>query len=172
MPSQTLARLACAALLALAAVTPATADGLPEPSGQVLLSVGGAIAVTNAPGEARFDRAMLEAMPVTGFETGTIWTDGRSSFAGVALSDLLAALGAEGRVLRATALNDYSVEIPAADAVPGGPIVAYHLDGAEMSVRDKGPLWIVYPYDSAAAYRSETIYSRSIWQLHRLDILP
>jgi hypothetical protein len=41
-----------------------------------------------------------------------------------------------------------------------------------MSVRDKGPLWLVYPYDSAAKYQSEVVFSRSIWQLNRLEIAP
>jgi hypothetical protein len=39
-----------------------------------------------------------------------------------------------------------------------------------MSVRDKGPLWVIYPYDSDD-YRSEVIYSRSIWQLDRLEVV-
>ena len=73
--------------------------------------------------------------------------------------------------LRATAINDYTVEIPVSDAVEGGPIIAYSVDGKPMSVRDKGPLWVIYPYDSGAQYRSEVIYSRSIWQLDRIEVV-
>ena len=40
-----------------------------------------------------------------------------------------------------------------------------------MSIRDKGPLWVVYPYDSSADYRTEVIYSRSIWQLDRIEVV-
>jgi hypothetical protein len=76
----------------------------------------------------------------------------------------------DGRLL-ATAINDYTVEIPLSDAVEGGPIIAYLMDGEEMSIRDKGPLWVIYPYDSDADFRSEVVYSRSIWQLDRLEIL-
>ena len=54
----------------------------------------------------------------------------------------------------------------------GGPIIAYMMNGEEMSVRNKGPLWLVYPYDLNHEYRSEVIYSRSIWQLDRIDVLP
>ena len=79
-------------------------------------------------------------------------------------------MGVTDGTLLATAINDYTVEIPVSDAVPGGPIVAYLMDGQEMPVRDKGPLWIVYPYDSSAAYRSEVVYSRSIWQLDRIEV--
>jgi hypothetical protein len=36
-------------------------------------------------------------------------------------------------------------------------------------VRDKGPLWVVYPYDSKPDYQSELIYVRSIWQLAQME---
>ena len=45
-------------------------------------------------------------------------------------------------------------------------------NGGRMSVRDKGPLWIVYPFDSSEEYQAELIYSRSIWQLVRIEVLP
>jgi hypothetical protein len=49
-------------------------------------------------------------------------------------------------------------------------LIAYAMDGKEMSVRYKGPLWIVYPYDSNANYRTEITYARSVWQLDRIDV--
>lgn len=150
--------------------TAASAD-LPTPSGEVLLTVTGAISETNAVGKAHFDREMLEALDREGFTTTTIWTDGARSFVGVSLAELLEAVGAEGSVLRASAINDYTVEIPVADAVEGGPIVAYLMDDEPMSVRDKGPLWIVYPFDSARELQSEEIYARSIWQLNRIEVV-
>jgi hypothetical protein len=150
----------------------APAQTLPAPSGEVLLTVTGDIAVTNADGAAVFDRAMLEAMDPVEFSTTTTWTDGPQVFTGVLLLDLLALLGVTEGMLRATAINDYAVDIPVSDAVEGGPIVAYLLNGAPMSVRDKGPLWIVYPYDAKREYRSEVIYSRSIWQLDRVEVRP
>ncbi|MEQ9124073.1 MAG: molybdopterin-dependent oxidoreductase [Alphaproteobacteria bacterium] len=157
-------------LLALIAAGPAAAE-VAQPTGSVVLTVSGRI---DAPpgASARFDMAMLRALPAREFETSTIWTDGTHRFRGVSLAALLEAVGADGTLLRATALNDYSVEIPVADAVPEGPIVAYEFDGREMSVREKGPLWVVYPFDADADYRTESIYSRSIWQLDRLEVLP
>lgn len=161
---------ALAASLSLVALD-AGAEPLPEPTGDVLLTVSGAIARGDAEGVARLDRAMLEALPVAEFTTATVWTEGAHSFTGVPLADLLEHVGAEGALLRASAINDYTVEIPVDDAVSGGPIVAYRMDGEEMSVRDKGPLWIVYPYDSSADYRNEIIYARSIWQLDRIEVV-
>ena len=72
--------------------------------------------------------------------------------------------------LEAVALNDYAVTIPASDAVEGGPIVAYAHNGQAMSVREKGPLWVVYPFDANDTYKSEEYYARSIWQLDRIVV--
>lgn len=152
------------------ATTPARTEPLSQPQGDVILSVGGNIKQTNVDGRAVFDLAMLKQLPVRTFSTTTIWTEGANAFTGVLLKDLLDALGSSGTQIKATAINDYAVDIPASDAVEGGAIVAYEMNGKPMPVREKGPLWIVYPYDASPDYRTETIYSRSIWQLHQLDI--
>jgi len=159
--------LAFAVIVAL----PVSAKDLSVPEGDVILTVSGPLETTNVNGTAQFDLEMLEALDATTFETSTIWTEGEHSFLGVSLAVLADWLGLEGDRLRATAINDYAIEIPLTDAVEGGPIVAYRMDGDIMSVRDKGPLWIIYPYDSNADYRTEVVYSRSIWQLDRIKVV-
>lgn len=138
--------------------------------GKILLTVTGHIAPPNGAKSATFDLAALRALPQTTFQTATIWTEGRPTFTGVSLRVLLDEVGAGGRSIHAVALNDYAVDIPITDAVEGGPIVAYEIDGKALPIRKRGPLWIVYPYDARAGYRSEVVYARSIWQLDRLDI--
>lgn len=143
-----------------------------KPTGTVLLTITGSVAGAAAPVTAQLDQAMLAALPQASFTTTTIWTEGPQTFTGVPLSALLAATGMTGRAILARAINDYSVEIPVETWPSDGPIVAYLRNGKPMSVREKGPLWIVYPYDARADYRSEVVYSRSIWQLDRLELKP
>lgn len=112
----------------------------------------------------------LRAMGEREIHTTTIWSDGVQAFVGVSLDVLMDQVGVSEGTLEAAAVNDYAVEIPLSDARPDGPIVAYLRNGEEMSLRDKGPLWIVYPYDSGAQFRTEEIYSRSIWQLNRITV--
>ena len=151
-------------------VTLAVTFAAPAWAGDIVLTVSGKVAAPNMGDAWTFDMQALQGLPSERFETATIWTEGAQSFEGVSLEALLDHVGASGETIRATALNDYSVAIPVSDAVTGGPIVAYKRDGAEMSVRDKGPLWIIYPFDDNHAYRSEEYYSRSIWQLDRIEI--
>lgn len=118
-----------------------------------------------------YDRAALEALGIETVETTTIWTEGVQVFEGVPLARLMQEIGAQEGKMLATAINDYTVEIPLSDAVENGPIVAITMNGAQMSVRDKGPLWVVYPYDANEDYRTEVVYSRSIWQLDRIEVV-
>lgn len=171
LPAQAMAETA-----APMTVAPVTVAPLEAPTGPVLLTLRGAIAATNATGgsqgEARFDAAMLAALPRTSLATSTIWTEGVVHFAGVELATLAARLGVTSGRLRITAINDYSVDIPMAEITPGGALLADQRDGKPMSIRDKGPLWVVYPYDASPAFRNEVIYSRSVWQVDRIEILP
>jgi hypothetical protein len=165
------AALALCPLVALAlAAGPLPATPPPPPSGEPVLTVGGAIAQTNAPEGAVFDLATLESLSSVSFTTTTQWTEGEVTFTGVPLRGLLDGLGATGTVVRATALNDYSVEIPYDSLGEDAPIVAYRMNGETFSRREKGPLWIVFPYDRDPAYRTETIFGQSIWQLDRLTV--
>lgn len=156
----------------LAILHAAGANALEPAQGPVVLTITGAISQANADQAAALDIELLESIGTVVFETSTIWTEGVQTFKGVELSALLKAVGASGSQLRASAINDYAVEIPTSDAVTGGPIVAFLRNGDPMGVRNKGPLWIVYPYDSSADYRTELVYSRSIWQLDRIEVLP
>lgn len=159
-------------LLAMGVGTaPLQAQEIPPPQGPVILRITGDIAVTNVDDALEFDRETFAALDDTLIETSTIWTEGRHSFQGVSLHTLTELLGVTEGTLLASAINDYTVEIPVSDAVPGGPIIAYRLNGDEMSVRDKGPLWVIYPYDSSPEYRTAVINARSIWQLDRLKVV-
>lgn len=157
--------------ISMLAMLPLAAASQAAPAGEVLLTVTGPMADQAEAEAVQFDLEMLQELGTVEFETSTIWTQGVQTFEGVPLSALVESLGMSGTTLRATAINDYAVDIPISDAVEDGPIIAYKLNGEEMSVRDKGPLWIVYPYDSKKEYQSEVVYSRSIWQLDRIEVI-
>ncbi|MCE6961885.1 molybdopterin-dependent oxidoreductase [Cereibacter sphaeroides] len=160
-----------AAGLVVALALPALAQDLSPPSGQPVLTVDGPIQVTNVAGKAVFDMRMLQDMPKMSYRTSTVWTDGVLEFTGVPLKALLDRLGAaEGVSVSAKAINDYAVEIPADAITDEAPIIAYHIEGEEFSRREKGPLWVLFPYDADEKYRTEVTYGRSIWQLDRLTV--
>jgi hypothetical protein len=144
----------------------ARAQAEEAPEGTVLTVVPG-------PGAepVHFTDADLAALPTVTFATGTIWTEEVHEFSGPSLATVMAAAGIpEGALqVRLTALNHYSVQIELSQVEDDAPIVANRIDGAAFSVRDKGPLWIVFPYDSEARFRSETVFALSVWQLRHIE---
>jgi len=62
---------------------------------------------------------------------------------------------ADATILKVTALNDYTIEVPIADAKEWPTILALKADGENMSVRDKGPLWLVYPRHMNAQFGND-----------------
>lgn len=146
-------------------------DGsLPPASGPVILTITGSIARTNAPGRAEFDRAMLEALGVETLATGSSWTDGMQRFEGVRASKVLAAAGAEGSAVRATALNDYIAEIPMKTLENYPVLLALRQNGAVLTARDKGPIWIVFPRDDYPSLDDPRIDLQWVWQLRTIDV--
>ncbi|MDX5414196.1 MAG: oxidoreductase [Rhodobacterales bacterium] len=118
-----------------------------------------------------FTDADLMALPQISFTTSTIWTNAEAEFSGPSLAAVLAAAGAGDGDLRMTAVNDYKVDMPRGRVEDSAPIVANRIDGAPFGIRDKGPLWLVFPFDSDARFQTEEVYSFSIWQLTQIQIL-
>jgi hypothetical protein len=144
-------------------------EPLPLPQGPVLLTVAGAIQETNAPGEARFDRAMLERLGHDKVRTTTPWTDGVKTFDGIKLKTVLDRVGARGVQVKASALNDFTSTIPFED-LRYEPVLAMAMDGRVLTRRDRGPLWLVYPRDTYDVLMDSRFEDRWVWQTNRLDV--
>lgn len=158
-----------AAALLLAGLGTA-ARALEKPAGPVVLTLSGRVRSPNNGAAAEFDMAMLERLPQTSFTTRTPWYAQARKFTGPLLRDVLAAAGAQGTTLRAVALNDYWVELPVVDTAQYDVIVARLLDDKPMAVRDKGPLFIIYPFDAHPDLRNPVHYGRSAWQLRTIEV--
>ncbi len=156
---------------ALGGAARAAKPSLPAPKGPVILTVSGKIGVFNADDTAEFDRAMLESYGSSSFTTWTPWYNNPVTFSGVPMAKLMAILRANGTSVLATALNDYETRLPISDFKRFNVLLAIKRNGKYMPVSDKGPLFIVYPYDSNPELKSQKYYSRSAWQLASLEVL-
>lgn len=163
-------RFFTASALLFALTLPCVAQALDAPKERPILVISGKIGEKNAGDVARFDMRMIKALPQHSFTTSSPWFDKPVKFTGPLLADVLAAVKASGTSVSAVAINDYRVTIPAADATTFKVIVAHLIDDQPIPVREKGPLFVIYPFDSSAELRSSTYYERSIWQLKALEI--
>lgn len=157
-------------LLLIATTAALGAPALADVRGRIVLSVTG----RNPEGVAGyrdFDLPALEALGRETLVTRTTWTGAAEQhFAGVKLARVIGALGFVGSSMRASALNDYAVDVPMADATERGAFLATRLDGAVLRVRDRGPVWLIYPWSQRPELDVALFRERAIWQLRRLDL--
>lgn len=170
-PSRGLIRSLAMELGLILALAGTSVHAMEVPKGTVILEVAGRISVSNhESGSVRFDRSMLEELGLIEVVTHTPWTEGSIRFEGILVRDLLRAVGADGTSVRAVAINDYAIEIPTVDFEDYPVILALRRDGEYMRIRDKGPLWMIYPWQDNPELRTEIYHSRSIWQLKHLTV--
>lgn len=157
------------ATMLLGAATTQAAQ-LPSPTGPVILTISGNISNTNGDAVAEFDLAMLDALAQRTTNAKTPWFDAETSFSGPLGKAILDYVGATGDTLRVIALNDYASDIPTGDFRELDTILATRIDDRPLSVRDKGPLFVIYPFDSDPSLLNEVYFSRSVWQVSRIEV--
>ncbi|MDC7712340.1 molybdopterin-dependent oxidoreductase [Vogesella indigofera] len=154
----------------LVVVFSANAFALDKPTGRPILTVSGLISEKNAGNDAQFDTAMLDKLPQQKMTVETPWYKTAQTFEGPLFRDVLKATGIKGKKLYVVALNDYAAEIPLADLEKYDVILARKINGKVLHVRDKGPLFIMYPFDKKPELRTKDIYSRCVWQVNRIRV--
>ena len=159
-----------ASVIAFNALLTTPSQALDAAKNEPILVVKGLISQTNSDKDAVFDMAMLDALPGREASMLTPWTEGKTTFKGPLLRAVLEAVGAKGKTIVVKAINDYSAEIPLEDATNYDTILATQMNGAPMSIRDKGPLFLIYPFDSNPELANEKYFSRSVWQIHEIEI--
>ena len=133
---------------------------------QVLLTVSNAAGATTS-----LDRAALEALSQATITTMTPFTEGVATFTGPTMQAVLQAANAiTGTLLKLTALNDYAVDVPMSDVLAYMPILAMRQDGKVLSVRNKGPLWLMYPLSDRPDLNVPKIHDRLIWQVKAVAV--
>ncbi len=129
------------------------------------------VVLNGADAPISYDLDAMRAMPHHDIHTSTPWTDGMQHFRGIPLSALLGDTP-DDHDIYLRAINDYTVTMPFSAVSGDYPIVAYEHNGSAMSVRDKGPYWLIFPFDMAPEFRTDSAYSRSVWQLVRIEVMP
>ncbi|WP_341678697.1 molybdopterin-dependent oxidoreductase [Niveibacterium sp. SC-1] len=162
-----LAALAFATVSGLAAAADAEA---PKP-GRVVLSVA---REDGAGKPVRFDMAALQKLErktIVSALPPSMKVQGQHEWVGVPIRAVLAAAGVKpGVTIKVSALNAYSASIPAEDLERYEPILAYLRDGKPMSIRDKGPLFVIYPFDQHAELQQMEFVNRAVWQANEIFV--
>jgi len=124
-----------------------------------------------AQAEARLSEADLLALPQVTIRTRTEFTDGVVEFVGPLARDAVAFIktGTATQV-HMVAANDYAIDTPLSDFTKYDVILAMQANGKRLSLRDKGPIWLIYPQDEHAELQDPYYTIRLVWQLTKMEL--
>jgi len=158
-----------AAMLAAAVLMTSLLAEQPAAAGEVMLVLTNDTA-PNHP-EVALTEAELLALPQVSIRTRTEFTDGVVEFVGPRVRDVLALIAAgTATTAHMVAANEYAVDIPISDFAAYDVILAMHANGERLSLRDKGPLWVMYPLDDHKELQDPLYNIRLIWQLTKVEL--
>jgi hypothetical protein len=160
-PNRSAVRWLLAARIALSALF----AGHPAQAQRSALQI---LSATKAP--LTLQRAELEKLGVESLKTSTPWTEGVMTFEGVSLKKVVDLVRAGEKTAVLTALNDYSAEIPLSDLDSWPVLIAWRMNGQDLTPRDKGYYWIMYPLDDHEELRNPATHQKLIWQLKQIEI--
>lgn len=145
-------------------------DPIPAPSGDVILTLTGSIANTNAEDQLDLDMATLEQMELVEYTVDDPYLNDTLTFRGVLLDTLLNIAHADENAteLFTTALDDYQTAIPLS-VIQWPVLVATTQDGERMPVSDKGPIRIIFPYHHYDLAH-EDYRDYWVWQLRTIEV--
>jgi hypothetical protein len=132
---------------------------------KVILTVNGQVKSPQT-----FSLADLDKLPQKKLTVMTPWYPDAQTFEGPLLRDVLKTAGLQGKTMKLRALNDYLITVPVSDIEKYDVILASRLNGKTMSVREKGPLFVMYPFEQHEEIRKTEYFSRCAWQLKQITL--
>ncbi|MBO1518377.1 molybdopterin-binding protein [Oceanisphaera pacifica] len=139
----------------------------------VVLSVYGKIRMDGqAYSQLDFTLNELQALKQADITTSHPWSNEPRHYHGVDLNDLLDRLFSQQKVLsiQLEAINDFSIEIDWSRIASYMPILAWQEDQRVMSLRNKGPLWLMLPFDKVPSVQQADFIHFMAWQLKSIRV--
>jgi len=123
-------------------------------------------------GEVRYTIDELEALPQKTVKTTNEFVDGLTEFSGPLARVILKLTNdINAETVSLIAANDYEIEVPVEDFRKYDVIFATKQNGKQLSRRDKGPIWVIYPMTDHRELQDSIYNQRLIWQLVRMEVV-
>jgi hypothetical protein len=146
-------------------------DAIPLPAGDAVLTVTGKIGAANSGEAIEMDMAAIEAAGLVEYAVNDPFFERGVVYRGPLMSELLDLwqVSPDATTLRLTALNDYNIEIPIALLREFPILFAVQADGEYMSIAERGPAMIVFPYDDYQ-FEQPATDAYWIWQIKSIEV--
>lgn len=122
--------------------------------------------------QINLSREDLESLPQTTFTTSTPWTKGIHTYQGPRLNLITDKLKPSINGIRIYAVNGYSYDINIHDLQEYPFILALRQDEKALSLRNKGPFWLLVPFDQNPHWLSlDKLRNQLVWQINKIKAL-
>lgn len=91
--------------------------------------------------------------------------DGDHQVTGPRFRDVLDHFKLQGTIADVSAIDNYRIDVPVEDARNYDVILATQIDGQKLRVRDRGPVWVIYPLKDNPELATPIFEARSAWQV-------
>jgi hypothetical protein len=147
-------------------------DDIPNPTGDVILTISGDIAMKNSGDTLVFDMETLEKLGLVKYSVNDPWLNSNVSYTGVLMAKLLEVAGASASAttVHFTALDDYQVDIAIADMKKWPVLLATRSNDALMALDAGGPTRIAFPYDQYDDIDQLAYKDSWIWNISEMEI--
>lgn len=112
----------------------------------------------------------LQQLPQHEIRTKSPWTNGVHIYKGPYLDDVLKLAKTEGDWLTLHALDSYQISFNYQRIKKYNPILALQIDGTLLTVRTKGPIWLMLPIDEFKELGTAIYQDYMVWQLVKIDV--
>lgn len=119
-----------------------------------------------------FTLSELQALTQADMTTAHPWSAEPRRYRGVDMISLLNNLFSQKNILslQLEALNDFSVVVNWDQISSYSPILAWQENKQTMSLRNKGPLWLILPFDQVPQIQQADFLHFMIWQLRVIRV--
>ena len=154
----------------LATIIIALLAAMPVLAADVLFELSG----TNSKGEAvtvAMTRPAADEFGLTEIQTKLV-SQGEDlhKVKGITVSGLIKRYDLVGVSLAIEALDGYSVDVPRSDIDSYPAVIGLEIDGKPISVRERGPAWLIYPVSGFKELDSPEFEARSVWQIKAIKV--
>lgn len=128
-------------------------------------------AETGCPETFALSDVSLLALPQQTFKTHHTWSKVADEFSGPLLADVLDQVCPKASKLKLKAINDYQVDLDFNKIKQYEPILALSVNGERLTVRNKGPIWVMIPFDKYTSVPERSLDEALVWQLSSINVL-
>jgi len=118
----------------------------------------------------QFTLNQLLQLPQHDITTKLPWTSESNTYSGPYLKDVLQSAKTTGQWISLHALDYYNVSLNFQQIERFNPILALKKDGRLLTVRSKGPIWLLLPVDDYPELNAAIYNDYMIWHLVKIGV--